>query len=262
VDSRRLSDDIVILREPEERAVLVRGRNHVTAIDVPSDRETLGELMDASRNLAKGGIKLAILTRAADDTVFGTGVKVWRGDEGLGGASDTSSMVQLIQRSRTLRDDAGRSFHVEPSAGAPGTLAVRIEPERVLVVCDDLQPGLPPRLGNATVEETIRRYEGWIARAPLAIVPASGIPVSGDQMTETLQRGIEYLRALVTTISVQMAANRYPWERLIHSIPWCAHWPSPSVSPALYARHRANVRDVARDLLRQKYPESADLAAA
>jgi hypothetical protein len=59
-----------------------------------------------------------------------------------------------------------------------------------------------------------------------------------------------------------MAANRYPWERMVNSIPWCAHWKSPNVSPRLYERHRANVRDVALDARRSKYPEYADLAAA
>src|SRR5687768_18594679 len=84
MDPRRLSDDIVVLREPnDQRAVLVRGKKHFTAIDIPTERESFRELMAASKTLANGGLNLAILTHDVDDSALTDGIsplRIVRGD--------------------------------------------------------------------------------------------------------------------------------------------------------------------------------------
>ena len=276
MESRRISEDIVVLREPNQRAVLVRGNEHITAIDIPTERDSLRELFDASKTLATGGINLAILTHDVDDGAFSdgpSGMRVVRGDRNpaspwkwdtvpTGLLRNKRMTVQLVRDRRILHDDAGRAFHLEPCAGAPSTLAVRIQPENLLVICDDLRPNLPPRLGSASVDETLARYEEWLSRAPQALVPASGIPLAGDQVIEALEKSISYLSGLRSRMQVEMSANRYPWERLIHSIAWCDHWDAPNASRPLVERHRSNVQDIAADILRVKFPEMAEMVAA
>ena len=277
MDSRRLSDDIVVLREPnEQRAVLIRGKKHYTAIDIPTERESFRELMAASKTLANGGLNLAILTRDVDDSALADSIsplRIVRGDRNPDAEARWDTVpsnrlrnsrltVQLIRSRSTLHDDAGRAFHVEPCTGEPSTLAVLVEPESVLVVCDDLRPGLPPRLANASVDHTIARYEEWLISAPLVLVPASGIPIAGDQVSEVLRKSISYLTGLRSRVQLEMSTNRFPWERLANTIEWCDHWEAAIVTKPLYERHRLNVHAVAADVWRTKFPELADMATA
>ena len=135
MDARRVTDDIVVLREPNDRAVLVKGRKHYTAIDIPGERESLTELLEASRKLAYGGINLAILTHDVDDSGLGDGLapmRVVRSDRksDSDGKWDTvpsrllnhkRHTVQLVRERRTIHDDTGRAFRLEPCAGQPNT---------------------------------------------------------------------------------------------------------------------------------------------
>src|SRR5207253_6382195 len=109
--------------------------------------------------------------------------------------------VQRVRGKETVYDDTGRAFHCEAIEGRGAALAVRILPENVLVVEDDLRPDMPPEVVPGCVSDAIRRYEMWRASAPQVIVPASGIPIAGEEALRMLDRGIHYLTSLHDTVS-------------------------------------------------------------
>lgn len=127
-------------------------------------------------------------------------------------------------------------------------LAVRIQPDDVLVVPDDIHPTLPPRVRPGDAEAAIRRFESWIDNPPRTLIPASGIVIQGSDVPEVLDRSLEYLRSLRRRIRENIVGNRSPWERMVHFIHWTEHWPTSNASVTLVQRHRDNIRDLAEDV--------------
>src|SRR5689334_3003214 len=60
METQTVTSDILILREQNERAVLVRGDRYATAIDLLPHQP--GDLVKAAEDLTGGGIRWAILT--------------------------------------------------------------------------------------------------------------------------------------------------------------------------------------------------------
>lgn len=258
-----MTADIVLLNDARERAVLVRGNQYATAIDIPTNSRTVAEMLKASKELANRGLRMAILTSEPEDGELPLdgmdGVRLVRADRKpeMQTFWDTVPAnllrrpevpVHLVRDSKVIYDDAGRAFHVESCGGARRSLAVRIEPENVLVVCDDLSPDMPIRVEPGAVLQTLLRLEDWRTNTPEVIVPASGIPLAGDQLVETLDRNIRYLRSLHERLETDVLKAGWPWERQIYTIPCRAHWPVQRMEQPLYERHQQNIRHIVEDI--------------
>ncbi len=260
MEARAVTPDIMVLRDMEERAILVRGNEYATAIGVPPNKEVVDRLLAASREVAGGALNLAILTRHPSG--FETGVRDragqpdWPFDDAPQSPLGRRIRVRRIRDAETVYDDTGRAFHCEACEGRGAALAVHIEPDNVLVVDDDLRPDMPPEVVPGAVADAIRRYEVWRASAPQVIVPASGIPIAGDEAMRMLDRSVEYLRSLREQVHVQMTGNRFPWERLVHTLPCCRFWTACEASPTLAKRHRYNVREMAADVMLAFQPDA------
>src|SRR5437660_5392083 len=134
-----MTADIVLLHDAVERMVLVRGNRYATAIDIPTDRRTVAEMLEASKQLASRGLRMAILTREPEDgdlPLDGLGdIRLVRADRKpeVETAWDVVPShllrvpqvpVHLVRHSKVLYDDAGRAFHMESCAGTQRSLAV------------------------------------------------------------------------------------------------------------------------------------------
>src|SRR5207237_6027707 len=108
------------------------------------------------------------------------------------------------KRTQTVHDDAGRAFYCEPSEGLGTSLSVRIQPENVLVVADNIHPELPPEVVPGCALPTIERYREWRSQAPEVLVPGTGIPISGEDVIRILDRSIAYLEELHGYVKVAM----------------------------------------------------------
>lgn len=272
--TQTLSPDIAILRDENDRSVLVCGARYTTAIDLPRSLQSLASVLETSRDLTDEGLRTVILTHEPED-LSGVldriaGVQVVRGDRTPGEDWEWDDVpaellqlpevpVHLVRHPQTVYDDTGRAFHIEPCLGSGKSLAVLIEPEDVLVCCDDLDPELPPRIHPGRVHETILRMEDWKLRAPRTLIPASGVPITGDCVAEMLDRNITYLRSLYQKTREGLMETRVPWERLQYSIPATSVWAVTTAAPKLVSdRHRDNVRYMAEDIFHRVQGEAEE----
>ncbi len=253
METRPVTPDILVLRDQDARAVLVRGQQGSTAIGAAPHEDLLARVAAISREMSNGDLRLAVLARAAEDPgrtgSAGRSAEPWPWDDVAPKMKGARINVQQVRGTQTVYDDTGRAFHCEPCQGKTLALAVRIQPENVLVVEDDLRPDLPPEVIPGCVGHVLDRLEAWRAAAPQVIVPASGIPIAGDEVVKSLDRGIHYLRSLQESVKTQMLRNRFPWERLIYTLNWSDHWSGSGTSKTLVQRHRHNVREMAADVM-------------
>jgi hypothetical protein len=271
VEQITLNPDIVILRGGGERTVLVRGDGSVTAIDLPADPALLDEVLRAASAMAPEGLKTAILTSEPEEADLNAerlaGVKVVRADrlpdletewdcvpEDL--LSVPGMKVHLVRGRMTLSDGGGHEFDIEPCLGTPKALAVTILPEQIMVICDDLHAEMPPRIKPGAVHETMMRLSDWRLRAPKAIIPACGTPITGEQVTAALDRGIHYFRNLYQLTRTGLMESRLPWERLMYTIPYATVWDTGAADRAVVERHQTNVRHMAEDIWKRVQAEA------
>ena len=277
METETITQDIVVLRDMDERSVLVCGKRYTTAIDLPTRLESLSSLLVTSRDLTPEGLRTAILTHEpvglAENLHGIRGVQLMRGDRKPDEDWDWDDVppellelpqvpVHVVRHPQTLHDDAGRAFHVEPCLGSAASLAVIVEPEELLVCCDDLDPVLPPRIHPGRVHETLMRLQDWRLRAPRIVVPASGRPITGDQVPEMFDRCIEYVRSLYQRTRTGLTESRLPWERLVYMIPANTLWPVEGASRPVLDRHRDNVRQMALDIFQRVQGEAEEVSIA
>jgi hypothetical protein len=277
VNLTEITPNIFVLIGDEGRSVLVRGHKSVTAVDIPADPSVMEDLLAACLTLAPEGLKLAILTTepASMDVITAKlpGVQFARADLLHATDEDWESTPEealgltgidavLEGGCITIRDGGDHQFVVEPCLGSARSLAVTIEPEEVMVVCDDLHPTLPPRIRAGSVHETMMRLQDWRLRAPNFIIPASGIPLAGEKALETLDRGINYLRLLYQLTRSGLMESHLPWERLMYTIPSSKVWQTPVADKILNDRHRDNVRYMAEDIWKRVQAEAEETSLA
>ena len=272
-----VTPNIFVLIGDNGRSVLVRGSESVTAVDIPADPSLMDDLLTTCLGLAPEGLKLAILTIEPDsmDAIYAKlpGVQIVRADLLHVSDEDWESTVEealgltgidaeLEGGCMIIRDGAGHQFVIEPCLGSHRSLAVTIEPEEVMVVCDDLHPELPPRIRAGSVHETMMRLSDWRLRAPKFIIPASGIPLADEQAIKTLDKGINYLRLLYQLTRSGLMESHLPWERLMYTIPSSKVWDAPMADKILNDRHRENVRYMAEDIWKRVQAEAEETSLA
>jgi hypothetical protein len=244
-----ITPDVVVLQDGTERSVLVCGDEYTTAIDLPLSEAGILAVLEASRNLTSQGLKTAILTREPDADRLPlqhlAGVQIVRAERNT---HDDWEWDDVPLDLLTMLDDAGHTFHVEPCLGSRQALAVIIQPENILVCCDELHTELPPNIRTGAVHETLMRLQDWRLRAPRIIIPASGIPIEGDQVNRTLDRAIQYVRELYRLTRMGLTESKLPWERLVYTIPVSGVWDSAGSDRKVYERHRRNVKSMAEDI--------------
>jgi hypothetical protein len=268
-----ITPDVVVLQDGCERSVLVCGAEYTTAVDLPLSEGGIQAVLEASRNLTRKGLKTAILTREPDadrlPIQYLAGVQIIRAErnhtddwEWDDVPADLLSMpetpVHLVRHGKTILDDAGHTFHVEPCLGSRRSLAVIIQPENILVCCDELHTELPPNLRPGTIHETLLRLQDWRMRAPKMIIPGSGIPIQGEQVARTLDKAIRYVRDLYRLTRMGLTESKLPWERLVYTIPVTGVWETIASDRMLTERHRHNVKSMAEDINRRMQAEAEE----
>lgn len=268
-----ITPDVVALQDGTERAVLVCGAEVTTAVDLPLSESGIQAVLEASRNLTSQGLKTAILTREPDadrlPLQYLAGVQIiraernpmddWEWDDVPSDLLNTPEVpVHLVRRGKTIHDDDGHTFLIEPCLGSRQSLAVFIEPENILVCCDELHTELPPNLRFGAVHETLMRLQDWRLRAPKVIIPASGIPIEGAQVAKTLDKAIQYVRDLYRLTRMGLTESKLPWERLVYTIPVNGVWETRASDRHLQERHRRNVRSIAEDINRRMQAEAEE----
>jgi hypothetical protein len=264
VNPSPITPDIIVVRNSSDRALLVCGREQTTCVDLPLDRQDVRHLLTASSDLTREGLRTAILTQEPVDQDLPLdgvrGLRVVRADRTPGVPCDWEEVptdllrtpnvaVQVVRQPRTIYDDAGRGFYVEPSQGSSRCLSVLIEPEDILVLNDDIHPALPPRVQSGCVQESISKLKQWKMRGPQAIVPASGIPIFGDDVRKLLTRCVDYLECLYEQAHAGVVGSRYPWERLMYTIPCSRVWKMPGMGRPMEEVHRSNIRSIVAEIL-------------
>ncbi len=270
-----LTPDIVVLQDGRERAVLVCGDEYTTSIDLPLSEAGVAAVLEASKDLTPQGLKTVILTREPDDDRLPlhllAGVQIIRAERKqmdewewenvpVDLLNSPDVLVHVVRYHRTITDEAGHTFQIEPCLGASDTLAVIIEPENILVCCDELHTDLPPNIRCGTVHETLLRLQDWRFRAPKVIISANGIPITGDKVIKTLDRAIQYVRDLYRLTRIGLTESKLPWERLVYTIAVNGVWNSPNTNRLLQERHKANVRSMAMDINGRIQAEAEELS--
>jgi hypothetical protein len=263
LNALKITPDVVVLQDGSERSVLVCGSEYTTAIDLPLSERGVSAVLEASQDLTPLGLKTVILTLEPEADLlpirFLSGVQIIRADRLQLGEWEWDDVpselltspevsVHVVRYHKTIKDDAGHTFHIEPCLGIQQSLSVIIQPENVLVCCDELHANLPPTIRPGTVHETLMRLQDWRMRNPRVIVPACGIPIVGDQVTETLDRAIQYVRDLYHRTRVGLTESKLPWERLLYTIPVNGVWHTAVADRQLHERHRFNVQSMAEDI--------------
>jgi hypothetical protein len=264
VNPSPITPDIIVVRNGNDRSVLVCGYDQTTSVDLPMDLRDVRHLLTASSDLTREGLRTAIITHEPPDRDLPfaamEGMRVVRADrdpahpcmwEEIPADLSTAPQVtvQIVRQPKTIQDDAGHSFYVEPAEGSTRCLSVLIEPEDILILNDDIHPVLPPRVQTGCLQESITKLKQWKMRTPQAIVPASGIPIYADDARRLLARCIDYLECLYEQVHAGVVGSRYPWERLLYTIPCSRVWQAPSMSRPIEAVHRSNIRSVVADIL-------------
>lgn len=268
-----ITPDVVVLQDGTERAVLVCGEEYTTSVDLPLSDAGISAVLEASRDLTPQGLKMAILTREPDADRLPlhlmAGVQViraerkeiddWEWEDVPSDLLNTPEVaVHVVRYHKTLFDDAGHTFHIEPCLGSRQSLAVFIQPEHILVCCDELHTNLPPNIRPGAVHETLMRLQDWRLRSPKVIVPASGIPIEGEQVARTLDKSIQYVQDLYRLTRMGITESKLPWERLVYTIPVNGVWDAELSDRSLQERHRSNVRSMAEDINRRMQAEAEE----
>jgi hypothetical protein len=277
VNALTITPDVVVLQDGSERAVLVCGHDHTTSIDLPLSEAGIGAVLAASKDLTPRGLQTVILTREPDADLLPlqhlAGVQIIRAerkkvddweweDVPVELLENPAVPVHVVRSYKKIQDDGGHMFHIEPCLGSRLSLAVVIEPENILVCCDELHPNLPPNIRPGAVHETLMRLQDWRLRSPRCIVPASGIPIEGEQVTRTLDKAIRYVRDLYRLTRMGMTESKLPWERLVYTIPVNGVWETVTTDRFVHERHRANVRSMAEDISRRIQAEAEETSLA
>jgi hypothetical protein len=273
VNALTITPDVVVLQDGRERAVLVCGNAHTTSVDLPLSETGVAAVLEASRDLTPQGLKTVILTREPDADRLPlsmlAGVQIvraerkemdeWEWDDVPSDLLNTPDVsVHVVRFHKTLADDDGHTFHVEPCLGSRQSLAVIIQPENILVCCDELHTNLPPNIRPGTVHETLMRLQDWRLRCPKVIVPASGIPIEGEDVARTLDKSIQYVRDLYRLTRMGITESKLPWERLVYTIPVNGVWDTAITDRCIQERHRSNVRSMAEDNSRRIQAEAEE----
>jgi hypothetical protein len=272
-----IGPEVVVLRDRLERCVLFCGERYTTAVDLPTRLESLSAILNTSRDLTPEGLRVAILTHEPEGIARNLqllqGVQLMRADRTPSEDWEWDDVppdmlalpdvpVHIVRQPQTLYDDTGRAFHVEPCLGSSAALSVFVEPESMLICCEDLDTVLPPRIRPGRVHETLMRLEDWRLRAPTVLVPASGVPIGGDAVIEMLDRCIAYVRALYHQTRVGLTETRVPWERLVYMIPVNKVWHVEEAARPVMDRHRENVHQMAEDIFQRVQGEAEEISFA
>jgi len=270
-----LTPDIVVLQDGVERAVLVCGDRYTTCVDLPLSRAGINAVLEASRNLTPEGLKTAILTREPGTNALPmdelSGVQIIRAERNHTEEWEWEDVpveilaspeipVHVVRRHKTVKDDDGHIFQIEPCLGSRNSLAVMIEPDDVLVCCDELHTELPPSIRSGSVHETLMRLQDWRLQAPKIIIPSSGTPIEGDAVKRVLDKAIQYVRDLYRLTRAGLTEAKLPWERLVYTIPVNQIWKTVMSDRLLQERHRSNVRSMALDINGRIQGEAEELS--
>ncbi len=270
-----LTSDIVVLQDGMERAVLICGDRYTTCVDLPLSIAGIDAVLKASKNLTPEGLRTAILTRepGTDELPMEmlSGVQIIRAERNhsedwewedvpveILAAPDVP--VHVVRKHKTVEDDDGHVFQIAPCLGSKSSLAVMIEPEDVLVCCDEFHTDLPPFIRSGSVHETLMRLQDWRLQAPKVIIPSNGIPIEGDSVKRVLDRAIQYVRDLYRLTRAGLTEAKLPWERLVYTIPVTQIWKTVMTDRLLQERHRSNVRSMALDINGRIQGEAEELS--